>query len=110
MNNTEIKKKLRKLFETYGNSGFPSSHSDEMIQDIHDDLVLFDAHIAGLISTILEKDSSYKSRLYKDEDLGKRIENALKDDMNPTELLHEYLNRYNRLVEMINLAQRLKSK
>jgi uncharacterized protein YhaN len=66
---------LQKEWDNHMKLPFPDSPDDEKLDDLHGDLVLYDAHIAGIVSSLLFSGRKVDKKLvYVDEILNKKLD------------------------------------
>ena len=97
---------LEHLYKAHRSIPFPPSHDNPEIQEVHNELVVYDADIAGYVSRILDGDESARNRLWEDPALRKRIADLRAREKDAEVLLDRYLEEYDRLVRMVRLARR----
>ncbi len=97
---------LERLYRIHRKTPFPPSHSDMDIQEVHDHLIVYDAEVAGLVSRVLEGDKKASEMLKEFPWLRQRIV-ELRDRLEGAkELLDRYLDKYDRLAKMVDLARK----
>ena len=97
---------LERLYRLHRSIPFPPSHSDLDIQEVHDHLIVYDAEVAGLVSRVLEGDNEAKEMLKGFPWLRERIVELRERERGARELLDRYLDKYDRLARMVELARR----
>ncbi|WP_078557070.1 hypothetical protein [Bacillus alkalicellulosilyticus] len=92
-------RELEISFNDFINTSFPEAPEDDDLYDIYSDLVEYDSHIAGIVSSLLGGKKVNKSLIFLNDDLEKKI-NA---NGNNSELkdIREYKNKIDNLVMLI---------
>ncbi len=99
------RQELEHLYNVHRGTPFPPSHPDKEVQILHDRLVLYDAEVAGLVLRVLRGQSDAPRRMKEDADLRRQIEAVMVRRRDAADLLAQYLQNYDRLVEMVKLSK-----
>ncbi len=102
-------KELAERFDQYRKKPFPNPGPDPDIQDLHGELAAYDAELAGSISRILRGEKLRFGRFGRGRDLARRIRELRQEKPEASALLDGYLEIYEQLQEMIDLAEGISS-
>ncbi len=97
-------KRLKIAFNKFRKIPFPKPPIADELYDIYSEMIEFDAYIAGLISSIINKKKINKSDLHMNEKIKFALNNFETHDKQTEKELSIYINYMNELEALINIA------
>src|SRR5574341_1719601 len=100
--------RLRKLFEEFKRIPFPRGAVTDELNEIHGEVAEYDGYIAGLITTLLSRQSIPSGSLFFDAKIQGRL-NAIVEqgDLQASEAAKIYLDYLGKLKELIDLGNEI---
>jgi len=95
---------LKREWDEFFSLPFPKSPAEDKLADLFADLVLYDGHVAGIVTSFLKGKKVDKKLIYVDETLNINLQSYKPLDLatqKSQQQLIEYKNRVDRMVKLV---------
>jgi len=102
-----MRKNLQDAFNQFAQGPFPRDSYDDIISDVHAELVEYDGYIAGLVSSYAFGNDEVKEKIVHDPTLKDRLNTRVKELPELEKEASRFLLRLQEIKKLIDLAQTL---